>query len=138
MKGFNEIYKCWEDADLNIRIANEKPFFYLIDKTIAYSQRHNNGVSANQERCFECRFYFLKNYLDILPKDYINDIIYELNKCAISFNLSKRYEILSEAVKLAKLHSYKLPFSNNRFLNFLHYININYKYIYMIQTFRQE
>ena len=66
VNGFNEHIKCWEDADLHVRLAASGASFAVIDKVIAYSLRHETGISNQQDKCWECRFKFLENYINTL------------------------------------------------------------------------
>lgn len=63
-KGFNEKIKCWEDADLHVRLASAGAKFAVIDEVLAYSVRHNDGISRNQQWCWQCRLKFMELYLE--------------------------------------------------------------------------
>lgn len=65
--GFNQDLLCWEDADLHVKLAALNVNFGLINEVIAYSIRHNNGVSQNQKKCWHCRLNFLAIYLKQYP-----------------------------------------------------------------------
>ncbi len=63
VNGFNEDIKCWEDADLHIRLAASGAAFAVVNEIVARSLRHNQGISRDQVSCWNCRLRFLDNYL---------------------------------------------------------------------------
>lgn len=65
--GFNEEIKCWEDTDLHVKMAALNANFGVINKVIAFSIRHNSGISKNQSKCWYCRLNFLTQYVNLYP-----------------------------------------------------------------------
>jgi len=62
VNGFDEKQRCWEDADLHVRLAAAGASFSVIDEILAYSIRHGNGISNDQKACWHCRLNFLNQY----------------------------------------------------------------------------
>lgn len=64
IEGFNESFQCWEDADLHVRLAAIGARFSVVDTVLAYSLRHDRGLSRNQVNCAQCRLQLLQTYAD--------------------------------------------------------------------------
>ncbi|WP_316806882.1 glycosyltransferase family A protein [Pedobacter agri] len=99
INGFNEQINCWEDSDLNIRMAAEASSIAVIDATLAYSIRHNNGISSNQNWCWDCRLKFIEIYLQhylprLGPEIFIREIKRVQNSYIQDNNLQKVKAIL--------------------------------------------
>ncbi|RZL68601.1 MAG: glycosyltransferase family 2 protein [Pedobacter sp.] len=75
--GFDEQLKCWEDADLHVKLASQHATFAYIDEVLAYSIRHNNGISNNQIACWGCRLKFLALYLAKFESRLYREVIKE-------------------------------------------------------------
>lgn len=65
--GFDEIHRCFEDGDFNLRLAMAGARLASTPVTLEYCLRHGNGASANQRYCFECRVAYLESYATHLP-----------------------------------------------------------------------
>lgn len=119
--GFNEEIKCWEDADLHVRLAAAGAQFTVIDKVVAYSIRHNNGISHNQQWCWSCRLKFIKlyllNYRHIVDKEVFKT---ELKRIQTAFVNMGLYPQLNQIIKLN--HQYSLGISVQK-INILYYLN---------------
>ena len=61
--GFDETKKCWEDADLFVRLAEHGARFRMLEQTLVTSIRHNRGLSHDQLHCDHCRLDFLRGYV---------------------------------------------------------------------------
>lgn len=133
VNGFNEKINCWEDSDLNIRLATTDFKFYCIDKTIAYSIRHNTGISSNQNWCWSCRLEFLIKYLESFPEKYRENILNELATCALNLYYHQNKEKFRKAVKYSKMYNFKLPKTNNPIINFLKNLSINEQFLFYLQ-----
>lgn len=109
VNGFNEEIKCWEDADLHIRLADAGATFAVIDHVLAYSLRHNNGVSQDQLWCWNCRLKFIKLYLKTYL-DKVGPAIFgtELKKIQNAFIMMGQYQHLGDIIVLNKQHSLAL------------------------------
>ena len=84
VRGFDERLHCWEDADLHVRLAWAGATFSVIDEVLAYSIRHNNGISKNQAACWNCRMNYLEKYQQELNKDYLLILGKEFEKTAFA------------------------------------------------------
>lgn len=105
--GFNEKFKCWEDADLNVKLAAANASFQVIDNIIAWSLRHNNGISNDQKMCWNCRLKFLEsyltNYLGLVDNNIFKQELKKVQTALINmgnfnslitiFNLNKKYQL---------------------------------------------
>jgi glycosyltransferase involved in cell wall biosynthesis len=107
VNGFNESIKCWEDADLHVRLAACGTSFGVVDNVLAYSLRHNHGISTDQLWCWDCRLKFIKNYLNNF-RDIIPDQIFrtELKRVQTMYIVSREYKKLADILSLNI--SYKL------------------------------
>jgi glycosyltransferase involved in cell wall biosynthesis len=76
VKGFNENYSCWEDADLHVCLAGSGAKFLVVEEVLAFSLRHSHGLSQNQHKCWHCRFQFLKKYANEFDSS-INEVVIE-------------------------------------------------------------
>lgn len=131
--GFDEEINCWEDADVHIKLANDGATFSFINETLAFSIRHNNGISK-QDFCIKCRFKFLKRYLKEFPVRYEESIMKEIDKCAKSFYSYGFYNLLKECEILGKKKKMRLPLSQNKLLNTLKAFNIPLSVLIFIQN----
>ncbi len=64
IEGFNQSLQCWEDADLHIRFAAAGVKFSVVEAVLAYSLRHDRGLSRNQLTCANCRLQLLQAYAE--------------------------------------------------------------------------
>lgn len=133
INGFDEEINCWEDADVHVKLAKAGATFSVINKTLAFSIRHNNGISK-QDFCVKCRFKFLKRYLKEFSTDYEASIMTEIDKCAKSFYSYGFYDLLKECEILAKQKGMRLPLSHNKFLNTLKAFNMPLSILILIQN----
>jgi len=117
--GFNEKIKCWEDSDLHVTLAAKGNKFAFTDSVLAYSMRHNNGVSSNQKWCWQCRFKFLQGYLAQFPVKYSTLILIEIARCAQVFYDAGLKADFHNAINICKQNGLILPISNNVFINTL-------------------
>ncbi|MDY0907446.1 glycosyltransferase family 2 protein [Pedobacter sp. CFBP9032] len=119
VQGFDQTQRCWEDADLNIRLSAEHIKFSVINMTVAYSIRHDLGISKNQSKCWNCRIIFLINYYHNLHSKYHQIIISEISKCAWNLFVLGDKQGLSKAINSAQTFGIYLPINKNPILKFL-------------------
>ncbi len=117
--GFNEKIKCWEDSDLHVTLAAKGNKFAFTDSVLAYSMRHNNGVSSNQNWCWQCRLKFLEGYLAQFPAKYTSVILIEIARCAQIFYDSGMMNDFKKCISICKQNGLLPPISNNGFINML-------------------
>ena len=60
--GFDESMRCWEDADLHVRLAAAGSKFLILEEVLSISLRHSKGLSSDQVMCSHCRLQALKKY----------------------------------------------------------------------------
>lgn len=119
--GFNEEIKCWEDADLHIRLAAAGAKFEVIDEVLAYSVRHSNGISRNQQWCWQCRLKFIKLYLEKYRGMVDREIFKtELKRIQTAFVNMGLYNRLNQIIALNKL--YGLGISTHK-IAIVYYLN---------------
>lgn len=108
--GFNPDIKCWEDADLHVRLAANGVSFAVVNEVLACSIRHNEGISKNQLWCWACRLKFLKQYLANYS-DILNKTILEAEVVRVKNVLADGgdYKSLADVIALKKM--YGLSFS---------------------------
>jgi glycosyltransferase involved in cell wall biosynthesis len=131
--GFDEQLRCWEDADLHVKLAISGAKFSVTKEVLAYSLRHNNGISQDQNWCNECRLEFLKKYLNQLPPHYESVILSQLGKCALQFYYAASIKKLEECITIGRKYGYTLPDTNNPILKFLKKSPLPSKVIYDLQ-----
>lgn len=117
--GFDEELRCWEDGDFFVRLAASGSRFHVVEKLLAYSVRHGEGISANQSYCTQCRMKLLKEYGEIyqeIPKEIL---VSELEKVAAQFITQKDFGGCKEAIRLAHYYGGKLPRTESPLLRVL-------------------
>ena len=132
--GFNENLNCWEDSDLHVKLAYHKKSFFVYGKVVAYSLRHNDGISQDQNKCWECRFQFLKTYLNTFSKKYQKVILNEISNCAYIFFRNKNNVLFYEALKIASNYGLLLPQSNHLLLKILKKLKASPYLLFALQT----
>jgi glycosyltransferase involved in cell wall biosynthesis len=121
INGFNEQYKCWEDADIHVRLAIDKAKFSVIDKVIAYSLRHNSGVSSDQNSCWNCRLKFLVSYMESYSNLIDRSILkIEVKKVQTAFVNQGMYSHLKDIFLINKKYSLA---ENSTKLKLIYYLN---------------
>ncbi|MFC0514573.1 glycosyltransferase family 2 protein [Mucilaginibacter angelicae] len=111
--GFNEQIKCWEDTDLHIRMAAAGSVFRVIKEVMAYSLRHDHGISRDQALCWHCRLRFLERYLEAY-RHLISRTIFEteLEKVKNAFIRMRAYRYLGELIRMKKKYGLELKTRN--------------------------
>jgi glycosyltransferase involved in cell wall biosynthesis len=104
VKGFNEHYTCWEDADLHVQLAAAGATFGVITQVLAYSLRHYNGISKNEARCWGCRLKFIESYLSNFQSATAS-LKNELKKVQNEFVRLGKYKQLGNVILLNKQHN---------------------------------
>jgi glycosyltransferase involved in cell wall biosynthesis len=120
VNGFNESLNCWEDADLHIRLGAAGYSFAVINEVLAYSLRHNNGISKDQLWCWNCRLKFIESYLIKYPNLNRKLIEDEIKKVQNFLIASGSYKNLGYIINLKKI--YNLQFKASKIL-ILYYLN---------------
>jgi glycosyltransferase involved in cell wall biosynthesis len=119
VNGFDEHQHCWEDADLHIRLAMAGAKFVVISQVIAYSIRHNNGISNNQHVCWLCRVKYLDSYKKTLGANQLIALGAEYEKAAYALlHYKNRAEAVS-ALKKSRQCGYAAPALNNSFFKLI-------------------
>jgi len=113
VSGFSESIKCWEDADLHVRLAAFGATFAIVDEVLAFSLRHNNGISNNQKWCWECRLKFLENYKIQLGATHQHVIGAEFEKTANSLFQYGKFSKAFSAFRHSRASGYDSPSVNN-------------------------
>ncbi|WPU91647.1 glycosyltransferase family 2 protein [Mucilaginibacter sabulilitoris] len=121
INGFNEDIRCWEDADLHIRLAAAGAGFAVIDEILAYSLRHHHGISRDQTWCWNCRLKFLEGYFKLYSKRVDRGILKEeLKKIQQVLVITAQYRRLSKIIRLNQVYQLGIPTRN---ISILYYLN---------------
>ncbi|WP_439697066.1 glycosyltransferase family 2 protein [Mucilaginibacter sp. AW1-7] len=120
VQGFSENINCWEDADLHIRLAASGARFALVTEVLAYSLRHDRGISRDQSRCWHCRLLFLDRYLAAY-RNQVGDEIFtnELQRAKNGLLHTGAYRYLGEVISIKKKHHLPLETFNIAVLHHL-------------------
>ena len=113
VSGFNEELRCWEDSDLNIRLAAAGARFELIDEVLVTALRHSGGVSYDQKHCWACRLQALESYAKTFGVEYHSTVALEAEKTARNLVQLGDSKAALSAVKLCKELGLNPPISNN-------------------------
>ncbi len=117
--GFREDIFCWEDADLNVRLACSGARFHVVDETLVTALRHDRGLSANQAMCLECRMKLLRDYAETFESKYRELIAGEVEKVAREYvAIGDRQRLLS-TLSFSRELGFPLPRSKNVLFNIL-------------------
>jgi len=120
MGGFNENIRCWEDADLQVRLAASGARFSVINEVLAFSVRHNNGISKDQKWCWECRLKFLEGYFNNYPRLRENILETELKKVQTAFVIAGQFKQLHRIIRLKE--KYRLTIDTKK-ITALYYLS---------------
>jgi GT2 family glycosyltransferase len=118
--GFDENIKCWEDADLHVKLAAAGCSFAFINEVLAYSLRHNNGISNDQLWCWGCRLKFIERYLAQYPQLDRTVLELELKNVQNAFVIAGDFKKLKQVMTLKK--KYQLTLNTNKIAT-LYYLN---------------
>lgn len=117
--GFDESMRCWEDADLHVRLAAAGAKFSVVEEVLSISLRHTGGISANQVMCWNCRLQFLKKYALGLDPTAIPAIGEQAEVAAVNLlNLGDK-EATREAIRLCQSLGGHPPTTKNLILKML-------------------
>ncbi|TSD65874.1 glycosyltransferase family 2 protein [Inquilinus sp. KBS0705] len=115
VSGFDEKQHCWEDADLHIRLARSGAKFVVINQVIAWSIRHNNGISSNQKNCWLCRLNYLDSYKPGLNQKQLLALGQQYEKAANALLHYNKFTAAKFALKQSRQCGYNAPTLNNPF-----------------------
>lgn len=114
--GFDESFQCWEDADLQVRLAANNARFGVVEQVLAYSLRHDRGLSSDQSACASCRLRLLKSYAEQFI-DLRDLIAAEAERVAIDALIRlKDRQLTDQALQLCVSLGLNPPTTHNRFL----------------------
>lgn len=136
--GFNEKIKCWEDSDLHTKLAGRGYKFVFTGSVLAYSIRHNKGISNNQDWCWQCRLKFLEQYLAAYPSEYTNIILDQVAICALAFYNAGMIKELNKCADICKQHGVVLPSSKNWLINALKRLSVPPRIPYDVIAFYKK
>lgn len=120
--GFEERLRCWEDADLSVRLAASSTRFTLIDEILTISYRREGSLSSDQHYCWKCRLEFLKKYATIFDNP-LYEIIAEQAEDAAKILLEfSDYENAKEAILFCKSLGASPPSTNNIIIKSLKHV----------------
>ena len=114
--GFDESKRCWEDADLHVRLAAASGRIRFVEEVLAHSLRHDNGLSRDQKYCWECRTRFLERYAVDLPERVRPAIAAEAERAAVGLLAEGDSKTANDAVRLARSLGRAVPDTRNPLL----------------------
>jgi glycosyltransferase involved in cell wall biosynthesis len=119
IQGFNEKLKCWEDSDLHVRLALAGANFSVIDEVLAFSIRHNEGISKKQDWCWGCRMNYLEKYKQDLQKTHSYVLGKEFEKTADALFFYNKFANAIKAFHNSRKCNDNAPEVNNKVLKYL-------------------
>lgn len=117
--GFDESARCWEDADLFVRLAETGARFRMLERTLVTSLRHDRGISRDQHHCDHCRLRFLKGYASRQPRSNRPHIADEAEKLIARFLRHGDTDAAREALSFCRELGLRPPTTQNRLLRLL-------------------
>jgi glycosyltransferase involved in cell wall biosynthesis len=117
--GFNEVYRCFEDGDLHLRLALLGARITAIPEVLEWSLRGEGSLSCDKRYCFRCRLAFLEDYAKNLPPRMHEAIAREAERAAIMLLRFSDPESANRAALLAARLGRPLPASNSLLLRLL-------------------
>jgi glycosyltransferase involved in cell wall biosynthesis len=114
--GFDETLRCWEDGDINVRVAMHGGSFRALEETLATSFRHTRGASRNRDLRTACRLSILTKYSDALGGDYAALLAREAEEVAVQALRDENSQRAAEAIALCKNLGGRPPTTANPFL----------------------
>lgn len=119
VNGFDESMRCWEDADIHVRLAAAGAKFSVVEEVLSISLRHSRGISANQLMCWNCRLQFLKKYAHDLAPLALPAILEQLEVASVNLlNLGDK-KAAREALRLCQSLGGYPPATRNPVLKML-------------------
>lgn len=119
LNGFNERYTCWEDGDFHVRLAAAGARFTVVEEVLAYSLRHNRGISAQSQYCNRCRLELLEEYAKEFGVSLHETIASQLEGIASAMIICHDYQYAKQALRLCKNLGAHPPTSNNIIIRIL-------------------
>lgn len=117
--GFNEQRRCFEDGDLNFRLAVGQARITCVPDVLVWSLRHGGGVSADQHYCFQCRLAFLEDYAATLPARLRPAIAQEAERTATMLLRFDDLPRARQAIALAERLERRVPATASPWLKLL-------------------
>jgi hypothetical protein len=114
VNGFDENFRTWEDADLQVRVAAAGARYRVLQEVLSISLRHGRGASASAAELSECRLRTLENYEHTLETRYQPVIAAEAEKLASHLLADRRSpEIADRCLALCSRLGWRVPSSRN-------------------------
>jgi hypothetical protein len=112
--GFDESLRTWEDADLQVRLANSGARFRVLPEVLSISLRHGFGASASATELSQCRLRTLETYEHSLPARYRPVVAAEAERLAAHLLADRRLpEIAERCLALCRRLGWRVPTSRN-------------------------
>lgn len=129
VKGFDEHKHCWEDADLHVRLAMANCSFSVVNKVLAFSIRHSNGISNNQELCWQCRINYLDSYKQNLNQEQLLALGEAYEKAAYALFYYKKVRQAKMAILKSRLCGFDAPKLNNSFFKIIKLVSPTFAFL---------
>jgi glycosyltransferase involved in cell wall biosynthesis len=112
--GFDESLPTWEDADLQVRLANAGARFRVLPEVLSISLRHGFGASASATELSRCRLRTLEAYEHSLPARHRAVVAAEAEKLASHLLADRRLpEVAERCLALCRRLGWRVPTSRN-------------------------
>ena len=117
--GFNELLRCWEDSDLFVRLAGSGARYHCLETVLAYSVRHNRGISQDEVGCAQCRVDVLEDYGELYGKPLAHVIQEQAEEAARNLVRLGERVYAKKAIALCQKWGGNPPSTNNPFLQMI-------------------
>lgn len=119
ISGFHETRRCFEDGDLNFRLAVQGARLASVPDVLVWSLRRNDAASSNQLYCFQCRLGFLEDYASALSVRFHPAIAREAERAATMLMRLQDQAGARRAITLARRLGRKIPTTAHPLLKLL-------------------
>jgi glycosyltransferase involved in cell wall biosynthesis len=117
--GYDERYRCWEDADLYIRLAQTGARFKVISEALVTALRSSGSISTNRKDCWRSRLECLKSYSAWMKSEDLPELYVALERAAGELANCFSLKESMEAISLCKKLGGDPPKTNSNALSFL-------------------
>jgi glycosyltransferase involved in cell wall biosynthesis len=111
--GFREDIRCFEDGDLNFRLALNGARVAALPRVLEWSLRREGSAGSNLQYCFRCRLKTLEHYASTVPKHLLPIVAQQAERCAAELLISHDLNGARRAISLAVRLGRAVPYSDN-------------------------
>jgi GT2 family glycosyltransferase len=108
--GFDERWRTWEDANLQVRLSQAGARYLLHSETLVIGLRHGSGASSNSALMSECQIDLLETYARTLPERYRATIAAEAEKLAAWLLYTRLHsQVVERCLRLCRTLDWRVP-----------------------------